>query len=927
MYKIFIILFFSSFMFSTQAQENDILISGNFINEPFLNFVQTIENSYDAHFYFNKDWVEDITVKASGNKLSLFSLLKESLDPKDIHFFIDKNHNVFITNTNTVITRLPDYKIYRNIFEENTDEDEGNGLTTTEKAYIKGRKTRQATTINIGNPQVSGGKKAIINGKIREKESKEPLLGATVYIEEMQTGVASDIDGQFNMVITPGRYTAVFRCLGMKEEQYFLQVYTNGTIEVEMEKELIAINEVTIKADRYHNVRGTQMGYERLTIKSIKEIPVVMGERDLLKVAQMLPGVQNVGEGSSGFNIRGSSADQNMFYINKVPVYNTSHLFGFFTSFSPDIVNDFTLFKSNIPAKYGGRLASVFDITTRQGNKTQYTMRGGISPVTGHIAAEGPLIKDKSSFSVSARSTYSDWILSKLKDADLRNSNAAFYDLAANVKIEPGPYSLVKVFGYYSHDQFTLSSTHTYEYSNSGGSIIWRQRFNPSFFGEFVSTFGNYNFNTVNNVNVSEAYSHSYNINHYEFRSDFTLLIFKNQNISFGANSIYYNLNRGYIKPYGLESLRMPIDLGVENGIEGAFYLSDEIILHPKLTVNGGLRYSFYNYLGPAAVTGYIPNSPLNENNILDTLYFSKGDLVKTYSGPEFRVALNYLLGKNNSIKFSYNRIRQYIFMLSNTVALSPTDQWKLSDYHIRPPYADQVSAGYYHDFPNKGISSSVEVYNKWIYNVLEYKDGASFISTESIETQTLQGDQNAYGVEVMIKKNTGKLTGWLAYSYSKSVITVNGPLIEEKINFGNSYPANYDRPHGLNLVTNIRSNRRLSMSANLVYNTGRPISYPVSVYYINDVEYVNYSSRNKYRIPDYFRIDLSINLEGNLKSEKLAHSYWMLNIYNLTGRKNAYSVFYQTENGKIKGYKMSIFGQPLITLSWNFKLGNYASE
>jgi hypothetical protein len=313
--------------------------------------------------------------------------------------------------------------------------------------------------------------------------------------------------------------------------------------------------------------------------------------------------------------------------------------------------------------------------------------------------------------------------------------------------------------------------------------------------------------------------------------------------------------------------------------------------------------------------------------NVTDTLTFSSGQGVKHYGGPEPRISLTYLMGSNNSVKISYNRVRQYIFMLSNTIAISPTDQWKLSDYHLKPPFVDQFSLGYYQDIPGAGLNTSAEIYYKQIKDVVDYKDGADFVNNPYTETQVLQGEQEAYGLEFMIRKSSGKLNGWLAYSYSRSEMLFNGTLPGENINGGLSYPSNYDRPHGLNLVTNYKVSRRLSFSGTLEYMTGRPVTYPISIYYQNGAEYMDYSNRNQYRIPDYFRMDLSVNLEGNLKKRKLAHSFWMLSIYNLTGRKNAYSVFFRNEDGNINGYKLSIFGRPVITLSWNFKFGNYASE
>jgi len=445
--------------------------------------------------------------------------------------------------------------------------------------------------------------------------------------------------------------------------------------------------------------------------------------------------------------------------------------------------------------------------------------------------------------------------------------------------------------------------------------------------GDMALLFGAYEFENVDLNIPSEAYEHVYRIRHYELKSDFTWLSLGRHKLTFGGNTILYNLNRGNVEPYGSYSIRSPLELGVENGIESALYVADEITVLPKLTLYAGLRYAFYMSMGPDQLMVYEEGLPHRPQHATGTLSFAPMEVIHTYSGIEPRLALNYMIGQNNSLKFSYNRVRQYLFMLSNTIAISPTDQWKLCDPHIIPPHVDQLSIGYYHDFPGRSLSTSLELYHKWISNAVDYRDGASFISSPHVETEILQGEQKAYGVEGMIKKNAGKLTGWLAYSYSRSFMHFQSPTWGENINHGSPYPSNYDRPHNLSMVSSYKVNRRLSFSANLVYITGRPVTYPISIYYLDGLQYIDYSDRNSYRIPDYFRVDFSINLEGNLKERKLFHSYWMLNFYNLTGRKNAYSVYFKSEEGMIKGYKLSIFGRPIVTLSWNFKLGNYASE
>jgi hypothetical protein len=913
------------FAIPVQAQPDSVKITCILNQSGFREFAEAIESQTECRFFYQQTWVENVRVTYTGEEVPLRDVLEEVMREVNLNYTVDRQLNIIISGEDEYLTGLPETFAPSDELSESFAN--GKQLTETEKRYISGRKTAEAETLTIGIEQSSrSGRNVIIDGKMSDIETGEPLIGATIYIEELKSGSVSDVVGHYSIVIQPGRYSAVFNCLGMKEQRYFLRVWSDARLDISLQKELIPINEVTIKADRYHNVTGMQMGFERLDIKSIKEIPVVMGERDLLKVAQMLPGVQNVGEGSAGFNVRGSPADQNLFYINKVPVYNPSHLFGFFSSFSPDIVKDFRLYKSNIPAEYGGRLASYFDISTRDGNRNKFSMRGGISPITGHVAVEGPIKKDHTSFMLGVRSTYSDWILKRLDNPELRNSNAMFYDIAGNVTIEPNPKNRVKVFGYHSSDRFSLSTTNDYQYSNSGGSVDWRHRFSSALSGDFAAIAGRYAFQTADYTYPSAGYQHKYKIDQYEAKANMRWIAGPKQIVSFGMNLINYRLDRGDILPAGAESSRVPVQLGTESGIESAIYIADEYKLYPWLTLYGGLRYSLYSYMGPATVYEYYPDAPKIPASISDTLTFGSGP-VKTYSGPELRAAMNFRTGGNSSFKLSYNRVRQYLFMLSNTISIAPADQWKLTDYHIRPPYLDQYSAGYYKDFPRRGISTSIEVYYKRTYDNIEYKDGANFISSPQIETEILQGDQQAYGIELLLKKNLGKLNGWIAYTYSRAEVRVDGDYPWEQINFGEPYPANYDKPHALNIVANLRLNRRFSLSSNLVYSTGRPVTYPISLYYYDNKEIVDYSLRNKYRLPDYFRMDFSMNIEGNLKAKKLAHSYWMLSIYNLTGRKNAYSVYFLSEEGSINGYKLSIFGTQIFTISWNFRFGNYASE
>ncbi|RLD69623.1 MAG: TonB-dependent receptor, partial [Bacteroidetes bacterium] len=771
------------------------------------------------------------------------------------------------------------------------------------------------------------GRNALISGQIHDEESGEPLVGVTVYMKAIKKGASTAADGRFNFLIAPGSYGVECQSMGMESLQFTLVVHSAGELELDMRRTLIPLDEVVVTAGRHDNVSGSQMGYERLNYNVLKQVPLLMGERDILNVVKLLPGVQSVGEGSSGFNVRGSGADQNMIYINKVPVYNSAHLFGFFTAINPEIVKDFSLYKSNLPASFGGRLASFFDIQTKQGNMKHLSARAGISLVSAYAAVEGPLKKDKSSIALSLRSTYSDWILSLMEDPQLRNSEAGFYDASGVYTLKASDKTRLKVFGYLSRDRFKLGTVNEYSYGNSGAAVDVRHRFNQQINGNFALIYSRYQFKNQDTQILTAGYEQDSYIQHYELKSDFEWLSLGRHKLTFGGSGIYYRLDRGIIEPYGSTSLRESLDLGLENGVETALYLADELTMTDRLSIYVGLRFSSFFALGPSEVRTYTPGMPLMEENIVDTLSFGRGELSKAYAGLEPRLNLRYLLNDQSSLKFSYNRGYQYLFMLSNTVAMAPTDQWKLVDYHIAPQFLDQLSAGYYLDLPGVGLSTSVELYHKWGHQIVEYRDGASFTESPYVESTTLQGEQKAYGVETMIRRDAGGLNGWLSYTWSRSFMLVDLAETGEQINGGNPYPSNFDRPHNLSLVLNYKRGRRVSLSGNLVYMTGRPSTYPVSVYYEYGVPYIHYSERNKYRIPDYFRIDISMNIEGSLKKHKRFHSYWMLGVYNLTGRTNAYSVYFQNESGLIRGYKLSIFSQPILTVSWNVRLGNYVSE
>jgi len=919
---IYLLLIFSMLLSSASfAQQANSIVSTSLNNSSWTNFKLETE-LLGITYYIQADSVPDVRMLVDSDSLSLLVVLKFNFNPLGLKVASDGHSSFFITKETSIKTKLPlgffNQQYVSGSGEQQTNKQEkSKGQLATSTVYVP-------KTIVIGNSNLqSPNKKCQLSGTVTGSSDGLPIIGGTIYVNELQSGTATNEFGNFRIDLFPGKYTLTIKSLESLDRNVKINLKSKGILNIALDQNLHLLQEVEIKASQNDNVRGTQMGFEKISSKMIDEIPVVLGEKDIIKVALLLPGVTSVGEGASGFNVRGSPADQNLFHIENIPLYNTSHLFGFFSAFNPDVVDNFTLYKGSIPARFGGRLASIFDISTKTGNMEHFSARGGISPITGRLMIEGPIIKNKVSYIAGVRSTYSDWVLQFVEDPEIRNSKAYFGDLVLGLDAILNTKNRLKFFSYYSEDRIKLANSTKYEFKNQGASLDWLHGFGGKHDLNLSFVYSDYWFEEQNSELEMAAYKKNYRLIHNEVDFGVNLRPSDNHTISTGVSCILYMLDRGEYLPLNDQSVVSPINFGNEKGVESAIYVSDEWKITPLITLLGGLRYNLYSYLGPQTVFEYQPDAPLVPSTIEDTLYFGNNEPIKTYGGLDYRVSANFILNPNLSLKASYNRLHQYIFMLTNTIALSPTDTWKLADYNIKPMVGDQFSAGAYFNF-GKNFEGSVEGYYKIVNNLVEYKDGADLITSKHVEQDVLQGELNAYGIETMIKKPFGKLNGWINYSYAHSSIFVNNDITGENINFGERYPSNYDHPHTFNIVANYKVSRRLILSGNLIYSTGRPITYPAAIYYQDGQKILHYTQRNEYRIPDYFRIDVALKIEGNLLSKKLAHGVFIFSVYNLTGRKNAYSVYFKSENGQINGYKMSIFGTQIFSITYDFKLGNY---
>ncbi|MDN5200409.1 carboxypeptidase-like regulatory domain-containing protein [Fulvivirgaceae bacterium BMA10] len=902
------------------AQQNQMIISAEYNDQSFNHVVRDIEKKYPLKFYYSQNWTDSLSVTLKVDQVPITTFLNELLGGTEIYFHVTQDNRIILTKEHQIIAHLPD-----NFFEENKakenqvqdlsifdilEETEGDdNLTNIENQIFK-----------IGSPKNRfKGDKATIVGYIKDIKSGEALIGSTVFKKEPLVGTTTDAFGYYVLTLPKGEHKLFFKSVGMKDTKRKIILYDDGRLDVEMTTDIIPLKEIIIKGEE-DNVENVRTGIAKLDIKDIKTIPTVLGEADVMKITLTLPGVQSVGEGASGFNVRGGATDQNLILVNDAVIYNPNHLFGFFSAFNPDVIKSANLYKSGIQAHYGGRISSVFDVAIRDGNKKKFTVTGGISPITGKLTLEGPIKRDTSSFIVGLRSTYSDWLLGLLKNPTLRNSSASFADVIAKVNHQLDDRNGLIVSGYHSRDKFRLDSDSLYRYFNSNASIQWKHTFNNKFFSLVSANFTNYTYDVTSDENPLTAFELNYKINQIGIKSDFNFFPDSKHSLKFGISSNLYDLDPGNIKPLGEASLIEEITLDNEKGLESAIYVGDEFEYSRNLSLYAGLRLSVFNLIGPREVFLYQPGFARSKDFIIDTVSYDPGKIIKTYLGPEYRFSLRYKLRPDLSLKVSYDKIRQYIHMLSNTTAISPTDTWRLSDVYIKPQIGDQYSAGFYKSFFKRGIEFSLEGFYKTTKNLLEYKDGAELIVNEVLETDVISSYGKAYGAEFLLKKKTGKLNGWISYTYSRALIQANGQFKDEKINDGDFFPTNFDKPHNVNVVSNYKLNRRVNVSLNFTYSTGRPTTFPITKYQFKDNVYGFFTERNRFRVPDFMRLDFAINFEGNHKIKKLAHGSWSLSVYNVTGRHNAYSVFARSEDGNIKVFQLSIFSRPIPTVTYNFK-------
>jgi hypothetical protein len=873
-------------------------ITATYQKTPVATVLADLEKKFQVRIFFRPEWLQKKTVNVNVTKATLPEALQAALAETEYVFTqYDAANYVLLPVAET----LP-----------------GNQGGKAEQP-LANQFDAKAQVIG-GVRMAPRGQKLTLRGSIKDGKRNEAVIGARISVESLGIGTVTDVEGNYQLSLEAGKYEITYSAIGLETKKKTVQLNGSGTLDLELLEKAVALNEVRIEAVRQDaNVSGNQMGVSKLRISEIKKMPALLGEVDVVKSVQMLPGVTTVGEAAAGFNVRGGNTDQNLILLDEVPVFNPMHLFGFFSVFNPDAVQDVTLYRGAIPAQLGGRLSAVLDVKQKEGNLKKFQGTGGIGAVTGRLALEGPVMNKKGSFLVAGRSSYSSWIFKTLPNAELRDDNASFYDGTVKFSGLISEKNKLIFSLYRSHDSFQFNADTAYSWNTTNGSVTFNHIYSEKLQVNVVGFFGHYGLNLDYKKPLTEA-QYSSGIDQKGLKADFAYRGLK-QTIRFGGSSTYYNFAPGSLKPNAGQSTVVPRILPEDKAVESALYVNDDLDLTHRLALSVGMRFSLYQNLGPGQVYQYEEGKPKSLLTLTDTVYYGENSVVKPYQGLEPRASIRFSLNEKNSLKAGYSRTRQYLHVVSNTLTVSPVDIWKASNQYIKPQIGDQVSLGFFRNMQQNTVETSVEVYYKTIKNQLDYKDGAKLFLNEALETDLLAANGKAYGIEFMVNKKTGRVTGWASYAFSRTFLQTEGVFPEEQVNKNQQYAASYDKPHNLNLALNYQINRRFSISGNFNFSSGRPFTAAVSHYVIDGNVVPYYGPRNAYRLPAYHRLDLSVTMLTNHKKNKKWEGSWNFGIYNVYTHENVYSAFYRhTYGSRPRAYRLAVIGTAIPSVTYNFK-------
>ena len=921
MKAVFVVLSFLYCLLS-YPQDGENRISLSFSDKPPIEIIERIESISDYRFFFLPTWLDKEKRTRNYRNETIANIMEDVFRNTNIQVYVAKNKQVYLTQNNLIYDQLPPgfFGNEKDSVQARAEKDIRDVLPYLDDSVENVTET-QIKTVRIGKENPNRSKNYYtLSGYVVNSKTKEPIPDLGLFAKETRKGSVTDDKGYYEILLPFGKNVLETRSMGIRSTLTNVILLNDGRLDFQLQESLEQLEEVVVSGEAAANIKNVNTGTSRIVSEETKTIPVVFGERDILRVATALPGISTAGEGAAGYNVRGGNTDQNLILLDNAVIYNPSHFFGIFQALNPFTTKEAFIYKGHIPAQFGGRLSSVFDIQSKDGNTESFVGEGSIGPVTGNLALEIPILKEKSSLLLGGRSTYSGWILRSLEEESLQNSEASFYDIIAKYSHRINENNELRATVYHSKDNFSITSDSLFGYRNRLASLKWDHKFNEKHRGDLVFSNSEYAFDIRFDGENTNDFDIGYEVNESALALNFKYVYNSSHTLNYGISSKLYAVNPGNLDPRGTNSTIDAVSLARERGLESAIYISDTYKVNDRLLLDAGVRFSFFTALGASTQRIYEENAPRDQSTLTEEREFDQNDIISTYGGPEFRLSARYFLRPDLSLKASFNNTIQYLHALSNTTTVSPIDTWKLSDLNVVPARANQYSLGLYSNLAENKYELSLEGYYKTTQNVLDFKVGSQILLNETIETEVLQGDGRAYGVEFLLRKSKGKLNGWLGYTYSRSFLRFDSPFTEERINNGDYFPANFDKPHDLSLVANYKLTRRFSLSTNFAYQTGRPITFPVGSYRFNDSEFVFFSNRNEFRIPDYYRLDVGLNIEGNHKIKKLAHSFWTISVYNVLGRNNPYSVFFLTYEGEIKALQSSIFAIPIPSITYNFK-------
>jgi len=772
--------------------------------------------------------------------------------------------------------------------------------------------------------------KFTLNGYITDKESGESLIGATVYINELNAGTVTNAYGFYSITLDQGTYSLDFRYIGYVSMSRSIDLNSNQKVDIELEGDDIQLENIVIsdQAEDF-NVSSIEMSTAKLDMSKISEIPTFLGENDIIKAIQLLPGVSSVGEGASGFNVRGGSVGQNLVLLDEAPVYNSSHLLGFLSVFNPDAVKDLKLYKGGIPSRFGGRLSSILDIRMKDGNNKKTVVSGGIGSIFSRFTLESPIKKDKSSFILALRRSYADILFSPfLKNSGVFNDGSAlnFYDVTAKANFDLDPKNTIFVSSYIGRDVFMFDERQGFNWGNRTGTLRWNHLFNDRLFSNFTLIYSNYDYQLAFGSDDMNKFEWDSKVETYNFKPELTYFINANNELSLGAEVIRYRFepaNAVGVSEGEISDITLPL----KYAFEGSFYIGNEQKFS-NLTLSYGARYSLYSYYGPSFK--YEFGAPLflgDRKPLISESEIIGNDRIQSYSSFEPRVSINLKISNTASVKASYNKMTQYIHLLSNTAASSSLDVWTPSTNNIKPEIGYSYVFGLFKNFRNNTFESSIEIYYKDLENQIDYIDGADLLINKYFEGDLLSGIGRAYGLEFLFKKNRGDFSGWLSYSLGRSELKIDG------INNFNWYPTRYDQTHNFKVTGSYKLNSRVQLSGNFVYLTGTPVTYPSSKYIVQGfvIPHIADRTRHQFRIPDYHRLDFSATINGKKFKkngvERKNNSSLVVSIYNIYGRRNPFSVYFSQGDSNLTDSfvpgevtRLAIIGSFVPSITYNFK-------